>query len=425
MVKKISMQQIADRLGVSKYTVSQALSGKPGVSHSVRLQIIELARTLGYKLPSVPQGQEVPLPAGTAVKPPSPSAGIAATMLHTAASAASPSGGLPASAAAQLPPAGESSRATAESYNSGLCSVAAGLTSAAGAARAAGTAAAAMPRLLLYMEPGYMEEPDFWGRVLDGLLAACLQSGWTPAFLEHAPEGASPLSAAEAASTPGLAGLIVVGKTSASKLLALRQLGLPMVLIDHEEPLIEADAILNANLEAARMACNHLLAQGCASIVFAGRDSFAVSFKERWWGCRLAFDEWKAARREAPLQLKKWTLPYGSPGWKHQLAKRLNTLIAGGEALPDGFLCANDQMALQLIDTLAAQGIAVPERCRVAGIDNIAGSAGSFPPLTTVELAKESLGRRAVQAMERKLGSGGALSEKIILSARLIVRQSG
>ncbi|WP_213528012.1 LacI family DNA-binding transcriptional regulator [Paenibacillus cisolokensis] len=49
MARKVSMQEIADRLGVSKYTVSQALSGKPGVSAATRRRVAALARALGYR----------------------------------------------------------------------------------------------------------------------------------------------------------------------------------------------------------------------------------------------------------------------------------------------------------------------------------------------------------------------------------------
>jgi LacI family transcriptional regulator len=48
MAKKVSMQDIADRLNISKNSVSQALSGKPGVSPATRKKIEETAKELGY-----------------------------------------------------------------------------------------------------------------------------------------------------------------------------------------------------------------------------------------------------------------------------------------------------------------------------------------------------------------------------------------
>ncbi|MFY4774764.1 LacI family DNA-binding transcriptional regulator [Metabacillus sp. RGM 3146] len=49
MVKKISMQDIANQLNISKNSVSQALSGKPGVSEETRRLVKQAADELGYQ----------------------------------------------------------------------------------------------------------------------------------------------------------------------------------------------------------------------------------------------------------------------------------------------------------------------------------------------------------------------------------------
>jgi LacI family transcriptional regulator len=48
MEKKVTMQDIADRLSISKNSVSQALSGKPGVSEETRRYVQNTANELGY-----------------------------------------------------------------------------------------------------------------------------------------------------------------------------------------------------------------------------------------------------------------------------------------------------------------------------------------------------------------------------------------
>lgn len=48
MKKKVTMQDIADRLNISKNSVSQALTGKPGVSEETRLMVQRAADELGY-----------------------------------------------------------------------------------------------------------------------------------------------------------------------------------------------------------------------------------------------------------------------------------------------------------------------------------------------------------------------------------------
>jgi LacI family transcriptional regulator len=345
MSKKISMQIIANRLGLSKYSVSQALSGKPGVSRESRLRILELAEVLGYRTKQTPLRQLV--------------------------------------------------QENSESVSTGT--------------------------LFVYIKQEFRGEPDFWARILEGLLASCMEAGWDCKFIDDAVGPGSFMELVKRALNP--LGIIVIGISQRSHLLVLQSCGLPMVLVDHEDPLISADVILNDNMEASRIACNHLFAQGCSSLIFIGRDSLAVSFKERWWGCKLAVDEWNKANPGLGCTLQKWNVSNNPTLWQQQLDRRI--LGIDSNHWPVAFLCANDLIAIQLLTNLKQHNIAVPDLCRIIGIDNIEASASTEPPLTTVELAKETLGMRAVQALQRRLQNGHAIREKIILSAELIIRKSG
>ncbi|RYL86665.1 LacI family DNA-binding transcriptional regulator [Sporolactobacillus sp. THM19-2] len=51
MSKRVTMQDIADQLNISKNSVSQALAGKPGVSEGTRMSVRRVARDLGYHNP--------------------------------------------------------------------------------------------------------------------------------------------------------------------------------------------------------------------------------------------------------------------------------------------------------------------------------------------------------------------------------------
>ncbi|MDR2021888.1 MAG: LacI family DNA-binding transcriptional regulator [Hungatella sp.] len=53
--KTVSMQNIADELGISKVTVSKALNGKDGVSEELKEKIYQAAQQKGYILPSYGQ----------------------------------------------------------------------------------------------------------------------------------------------------------------------------------------------------------------------------------------------------------------------------------------------------------------------------------------------------------------------------------
>ena len=314
------------------------------------------------------------------------------------------------------------------------------------------------PLLFIGLDERHAQEPNFWKRVVEGLEAGCRLHGLTPSFFTF---GQSAYAFDELPELLGIsgaerraAGFIIAGSCPLGTLLQLARFGLPMVLADHEAPLTGADAVLNANAEAGRMACRHLLSQGCAALAFVGRDSFAVSFRERWWGCRLALDEaketrYKPRRADSPPsradspprradsvpirpdntpipaaseprltasppnradsaqtlavsasalaasapdttgadgssadpgnrgallpQLKKWTIPYGGGQWRTWqavLERRLDAAAAEG-SLPEGFICANDDIAFCLLQLLAEKGLG-RRGIRVVGIDNTA-----------------------------------------------------
>jgi len=58
--------------------------------------------------------------------------------------------------------------------------------------------------------------------------------------------------------------------------------------------------------------------------------------------------------------------------------------IQSKEPLPDAFVCANDEMALGLMETLQESGIRVPRDVLVCGFDNLTSAELSSPRLSTV-----------------------------------------
>ncbi|MCZ8516888.1 LacI family DNA-binding transcriptional regulator [Paenibacillus filicis] len=345
MSKKISMQLIADRLGISKYSVSQALSGKQGVSEETRAKVLEMAKAMGYRINSK-----------------------------------------------KHKPQTETNK-TPNKVN---------------------------PFIFVWIHSSKLDEPYFWNQVLAGIVNGCGALGWNHLIISNSgedPEFAFP-SYADRASCLGM---IVIGSLPVSFLLSIKKMELPVVLADHEEPLSDLDCVVFSNFDAAKSMCRRLIAEGSKSIIFVGSDDYAVSFKERWWGCRIAVDEENRTGPHA-VALDKWDLPYEG-GWIPMLKSKISSLAPG--SIPDSYICANDQIAVELLNQLKQAGFSIPEQSKVVGFDNIDRAAYSEPSLTTVELGKEVLGYRAVDALQHRLSKPGMPPEKIVLSFRLISRQSG
>src|SRR5690606_24370110 len=63
---KVLLEDIAERCGVSLSTVSRALAGEKGVRPEIRQQVLEVAKTANYVMPTAVAGQKVILAASSA-----------------------------------------------------------------------------------------------------------------------------------------------------------------------------------------------------------------------------------------------------------------------------------------------------------------------------------------------------------------------
>ncbi|TVY07595.1 LacI family DNA-binding transcriptional regulator [Paenibacillus cremeus] len=346
MAHKVSMQQIADSLGVSKYTVSRSLAGKSGVSLETRARVLEVARTMGYR-------SRAPIDEITPIMKPIDGLGDP-------------------------------------------------------------------PYVLIWIRADHRSEGLFWGKVLSGMLEGCKRQGWNHVIMA-VESGETVAEGIPAYLDPAhCVGHLIAGELPSALLLTLSRKGLPMVLVDHEESALSVDCIVNANMQGGRWLTARMLQAGCTSLLFVGHDAFSVSFKERWFGCKLEMQE---AGKRAEVALRKWSIPYGARNWQAVLERKLEQLTE--KEWPHAILGANDDIALHCLSILDKLSMAVPAQCKVAGFDNIETAALSRPALTTVDFGKEFLGYRAVEQLRRRMEHPGQLTEKITISARIVCRVSG
>ena len=203
-------------------------------------------------------------------------------------------------------------------------------------------------------------------------------------------------------------------------ILSLVQSGLPIVLIDNSLERTALDCILFDNREGARLAVEHLMWHGCNRVAFAGGPVAWLSTRERGDGYREAI----LAQGLEPIVA-------------HEEATTVQTGFHAGHELldrdepPDAIFAVNDAMALGIIRAAREMGVRVPEDLAVVGFDDISMAESAHPPLTTVRIAKETMGELAARRLLDLIG-GGAHAEhgercmpvKSVVGVTLVVRAS-
>jgi len=204
------------------------------------------------------------------------------------------------------------------------------------------------------------------------------------------------------------------------RLSSMSAMGVPVVLVDRRASAgpqwcsVGVDDVHGGEIAAA-----HLLALGHRRLAFAGDASALPPVHDRLVGaCR--------ALEGADLD----------PGTLTQLGSDAFT-AAGGRAAaqqllalpahrrPTGVVCANDMVALGLLQEVIGHGVRVPDDLAIVGYDDIDFAAVAAVPLTSVRQPRDLLGRTAVDLLLREAeGPPGHVHQQVEFTPELVVRAS-
>jgi len=90
---------------------------------------------------------------------------------------------------------------------------------------------------------------------------------------------------------------------------------------------------------------------------------------------------------------------------------------------PDAIMAVTDYMAMGALNYLNKHGILVPDVVAVIGFDNLARSAETNPPLSTIELPLEQLATKAIETLIFQIENDKRIIQQVF-DCKLIVRQS-
>lgn len=216
-----------------------------------------------------------------------------------------------------------------------------------------------------------------------------------------------------------VAGTLLVGAALPDVLAAYDTPHCPCVLLDNRSEFLNHDSILSDGFGGAMLATRHLLRLGHRRIAFLNNEPNAPSFVDRRRGYLCALWE------EGIVPNPDWIV---SVHRRERFEPDLLSLLSGPNA-PTAVVAANDWNAFAILAACRTQGLAVPEDVSVVGFDDITFSSHSYPPLTTVRVNKEEMGRLAVRRLlsrieEAQRGDNPAPAISLIAPISLVDRES-
>ncbi|ARZ70969.1 LacI family transcriptional regulator [Streptomyces albireticuli] len=250
---------------------------------------------------------------------------------------------------------------------------------------------------------------EFFARVYTGAARVAAEHG-IGVVLYPSPEGVGPARDPFASARATLDG-VIASSMAAEALGALREGGLPLVMLDSDPERAEAATTVNLDLaDGMRQAAGHLLALGHRRFVHLAADIDSWTFRVR-----------AAALAEALR---------GTPGTELSVVRAPLTVADGLRAAehaltrpgprPTALVCDDDVLAAGTCKAARRLGLRVPEDLSVTGFDDLSLATAVEPELTTVRLPAEEVGEAGMRALMGVL-DGGPVAPRL-LPVELVVR---
>jgi DNA-binding LacI/PurR family transcriptional regulator len=196
--------------------------------------------------------------------------------------------------------------------------------------------------------------------------------------------------------------------------------GTPVVLVDRRSKGRKRCSVGVDDVLGGRLAIEHLLAQGHRRITFLGGPFSLRQVTERHQGACNAIAE------HTDLQGTELTV-VETASLTVSTGREAGVTIAGLPASrrPTAVFCANDLVALGLLQELTRQGVRVPDDIALVGYDDIEFAAAAAVPLTSVRQPREQLGRTAAELLLEEVEDGESHRHRhVVFEPELVVRES-
>ncbi len=191
--------------------------------------------------------------------------------------------------------------------------------------------------------------------------------------------------------------------------------GIPIVLLDRDlvpyPNRSQYDLVGIDNRRAGYVITEHLISAGATRPVFVGRPGSAPTVDARIAGFREAL-------LDHGLDFKPHLIRRIDP-WDTSLVQRMVK-----ETKTDAIVCANDFTAAHIMKELHELKISVPEKIRMAGIDDVKYATLLQVPLTTIHQPCSEIGAAAIETMVQRLQHPDFPARDIALNFNLVVRRS-
>ncbi|WP_130835405.1 LacI family DNA-binding transcriptional regulator [[Erwinia] mediterraneensis] len=182
------------------------------------------------------------------------------------------------------------------------------------------------------------------------------------------------------------------------------------------------DSVSMDNVEAGRLATEHLITRGCRQLAFVTESSLTVSRSQKIEGFLIAAKE-HGLQESAHVIEGTAEVAYGDAEMT-ELGRALALKILQASPQPDGVVAINDALGIGLMAGLRNAGVRIPQDISVIGIDNIPLADLVQPALSSVTPPLTEMVNTMMSRLLTRIENPHLTPEQFLFAPRLISRQS-
>jgi LacI family transcriptional regulator len=198
----------------------------------------------------------------------------------------------------------------------------------------------------------------------------------------------------------------------------LRRHQVPVVIVDRTRTDQEFCTVAVDDVLGGRLAVEHLIDRGHRRVAFVGAPAASGQVHDRLEGARRA---WASASLPMDGLVVLYTDSLDVAGGRIA-GQRLAGLSA--RRRPTAAFCANDLLALGLLQQAISTGAHVSGDLAIVGYDDIDFAAAAAVPLTSVRQPRHQLGRTAAEMAIDEAGNGSHVHRQVLFTPELVARAS-
>jgi LacI family transcriptional regulator len=197
-----------------------------------------------------------------------------------------------------------------------------------------------------------------------------------------------------------------------SRLTALHDRGVPIVLVDRDGAGTPFASVAVDDVAGGQLAAEHLCGRGRRRLAYVGGPMALRQVADRLTGVRKALQDCPDATLEVVETAAPTVLAGRSAG--EQLCAR------SADDRPDAIFCANDLLAIGMLQSLSGHGVDVPGEIAVIGYDDIDFARSAAIPLSSISQPSAQIGTTAIDLLLAE----AADPRHVVFRPELIIRAS-